>query len=523
MDQKKPLLAKLQVLNTEAGLQCLRLIRRGLEKECLRIDKEGNLAKTRHPVSLGSSLMHPFITTDYSEAMLELITPPVTKSSNLFKTLKELHQYTYQVLEAEEILWPGSMPCRLPPEQDIPIAEYGSSNLGKLKHIYRRGLGHRYGRAMQTISGVHYNFSFPDLFWPLYKTHLSQPASPDFVSEQYLGLIRNVLRLSWILPFLFGASPALAKGFLKETTAELVSYDKETLYAPYATSLRLSDLGYSNKAQDAVYVSYNGFSDFMSTLQKMIHTPYEDYRKIGVLVGGEYHQLSDAILQIEAEHYALIRPKRIPEKEERMFAAMAAKGIEYVEVRVLDLNPFNPLGVEPKAIHFLDAFLLTCFIYESPPLSPVEMSRIQNNHSLVVKRGREPGLRLLQEKGEPILLQQWALDIIEMMQPAMTLLEKATGNEYKNVGVWARNTVLDPETLLSARVLQELNHYQDGYFGFGKRWAKIHQSYYKTQPLAKKRAEAYRILAEDSFLAEKRIQSNEVLSFDEYLKRYLSI
>lgn len=154
---KKPFLKRIAALEASSACSTLKNIKRGFEKESLRVNPEKKISNASHPKALGSSLMHPRITTDYSEALLEFITPPTDAVEEPLNILHEIHQFTYSVLK-DEYLWAASMPCLLGQENDIPIAEYGSSNFGRLKNVYRRGLGHRYGRKMQTIAGLHYNF-----------------------------------------------------------------------------------------------------------------------------------------------------------------------------------------------------------------------------------------------------------------------------------------------------------------------------------------------------------------------------
>src|SRR5690554_2847852 len=147
----------------------LKGILRGIEKEGLRVDAEGALARTPHPTQLGSALTNPSITTDYSEALLELITGTHGSIQSLRGELEDVHRFVASQLQ-NEFIWNQSMPAILPGEADIPIGWYGSSNTGMLKHVYRRGLAERYGKAMQCIAGVHYNFSLPDELWGLLGT-----------------------------------------------------------------------------------------------------------------------------------------------------------------------------------------------------------------------------------------------------------------------------------------------------------------------------------------------------------------
>lgn len=516
-------LKRLHALDSPDWYRCLTGIKRGFEKECLRVNKQGGISTTPHPEALGSSLTHPMITTDFSEGLLEFITLPTEDLNEPFNVLTELHAYTSQCLK-EELLWSASMPCTLPKESDIPIAEYGTSNLGQLKHIYRRGLSFRYGRIMQTISGIHYNFSLSDSFWEKYYEHSSATLSKQtFISEQYLGLIRNSLRLGWLLPLLFGASPAVSTSFFKGHKPDLQVLGSDTYVGPYATSLRLSDLGYHNREQTDDKISYNTFPEFLETMRKAVHTSVPQYQKIGVFKDDEYNQLSDCVFQVEDEHYALVRPKRVSGREERMMAAILRDGIEYIEVRAFDINPFVSIGVEQEMVYLLDAFLIYCLLIDSPPLTDAENQRIEYNHSQVVKRGRQPKLTLIDEEDNTRDLVDWAMELLTSIQLVAELLDKAYGSTvFTNACEIAKKRVLEPDTLPSARVLQSMKEQGESYFDFAKRWSLKHQQAFRGQPLTSAKMEYYSLLSKESLLTQKTLELSDTLSFKEYLRRYLA-
>jgi len=319
--------------------------RKGLEKEGLRVDADGFIAQTPHPEALGSALTNPAITTDYSEALLELVTPVCESTEELLGALDGIHSYVHQHL-GDEVLWPLSMPCRLDGDASIPIAHYGTSNIGTLKTVYRRGLAERYGRMMQSIAGTHYNFSMPDSFWENWQKQLGDtgPLS-EFRTQQYFWLIRNFRRRSWLLMYLFGASPALDKSFVEGRRHRLDTLDNQTLYEPYATSLRMSDLGYNNQAQSSLDICFNRLETYTQTLDHAIHTSWPPYREIGLFRDGDRIQINDSVLQIENEYYSAIRPKRTTQSGEKPLHALQSRGVEYVEVRCLDLDPFAPQGL----------------------------------------------------------------------------------------------------------------------------------------------------------------------------------
>jgi glutamate--cysteine ligase len=516
-------LKRLQTLDSPDWLQSLSGIKRGFEKECLRVNKQGMISQAPHPKALGSSLTHPMITTDFSEGLLEFITPPTEDLKAPFKILKELHIYANQTLK-DEVLWSASMPCTLSKESDIPIAEYGSSNLGRLKHIYRRGLDFRYGRMMQTISGIHYNFSLSDSFWQKYYAYSESILQKQlFISEQYLSLIRNSLRLSWLLPLLFGASPAVSTSFFAAHKPDLEASNLDTYIGSFATSLRLSDLGYHNREQLDNKISYNTFTEFLETMRTAVHTSVPQYRQIGVFKEGEYNQLSDCVFQIEDEHYALVRPKRVSGREERMMAAILRDGIEYVEVRALDINPFVSIGVEQEMVYLLDAYLLYCLLIDSPPLTDVENHRIEYNHNQVVKWGRQPKLSLIDEQGKPRELVDWAMELLTSIEAVAALLDKAYGsNVFTTACKIAKSRVLAPDTLPSARVLTDIKIHEESYFDFASRWSLKHQQDFRNQRMLPLQLDYYNTLAKDSLLAQRELENTDTVSFDKYLGLYLA-
>lgn len=516
-------LKRLDMLDAPDWLRCLSGIKRGFEKESLRVNQQGFISTTPHPQGLGSSLTHPLITTDFSEGLLEFVTPPTEDLVLPFNILKDLHIYTNQHLKAE-LLWSASMPCHLPKEAEIPIAEYGSSNLGRLKHIYRRGLAVRYGRMMQTIAGIHYNFSLSDNFWQKYYRYTeSRLPKQRFISEQYLGLIRNSLRFSWLLPLLFGASPAVSRSFLAMPQPDLELNDLDTCFGSFATSLRLSDLGYHNRKQANIPISYNTFPEFLETMRQAVHTPVPEYRNMGVLKNGEYNQLSDCVFQIEDEHYALVRPKRVSEREERMMSAILHDGIEYIEVRALDINPFVPIGVEQELVYLLDAFLIYCLLIDSPPLTDAENAQIAYNHSQVATRGRQPGLNLLNKQGEPRLLVDWAMELLAAISAVAALLDKAYSLKvFTQACEIAKKRILAPYTLASAQVLTEMQTNKESYFGFANRWSLRHQQYFRSQQMSSSELDYYKKLTQDSFAAQKKLEDTDRMSFDKYLALYLA-
>src|SRR5262252_7863570 len=370
---------------------------KGVEKESLRVLPSGDLAHTPHPVALGSALTNEHITTDYSESLIELVTPAFTHSWELLQYLLDLHQFVYRHL-GEELLWATSMPCAISGDADIPLAQYGSSHIGRMKTVYRNGLGLRYGRMMQAISGVHFNYSFPLPFWEAWAAARGAAAhGTPFISACYFDLLRNYRRHGWLVLYLFGVSPVVCKSFLRGRDPGLPDFGGGTAFEPYATSLRMSDVGYRNRNQAGLSVSVNSLDEYVRDLQRAITTPHPPYQALGVEVNGEWRQLNANILQIENEYYSFIRPKRVARSGERPTKALRRAGVEYVEVRALDVSAFDPVGVNQTKVHFLEAFLALCLMKSSAPIGAAEQSALDDNHQTVARRGREPGLTLWRE------------------------------------------------------------------------------------------------------------------------------
>ena len=503
-------------------------LRRGLEKESLRVASSGALAVTPHPPALGAPLTHPHITTDFSEAQLEFITGVHGTAEAALQALADVHGFVYANI-GEELLWCASMPCRLGAEANIPVARFGTSNAARSKTVYRLGLSYRYGRAMQTISGIHYNFSLPDALWQAVAQGRGEQPTRDFITRAYFDLIRNFRRYSWLLIYLFGASPALCRSFLKrESACELVALAEDTLHLPHATSLRMGPLGYQSEAQSTLHISYNSLAEYAASIREALTAPYPAYQAIGTKVDGEYRQLSATLLQIENEFYGTIRPKRRTRSGERPLDALHDRGVEYVEVRCQDLNPFLPLGIDAAACRFMDVFLLMCLLRESPPDSERESQTLAANQLAVVERGRAPSLALAGRDGRTVAMRAWAEDLLDDCQEVARAVDAATGGGRHCEAVRdQRRKVREPALTPSARVLRALREHGGSFGEFGLRQARAHRRWFAAQrgrhaaalaslaaQSAESRREQARIEAKDRARGE---------SFDAYLARYLRL
>jgi glutamate--cysteine ligase len=496
---------RLRALPTDA----LTGMRRGIEKESLRARPDAGLALTPHPAALGSALTHPHITTDFSESQLELVTGAHASIEGCLGELTQIHQAVYQVMQAagDELLWVSSMPCELPTDETIPIGRYGNSNVGRAKSVYRMGLGHRYGRRMQTISGIHYNWSLPGVS-----------------DEGYFSLIRNFRRHSFLLLYLFGASPAVGSSFVDGRPHELQTLAERTLYMPHGTSLRMGRLGYQSDAQASLAVSYNSLASYGASLQDALTRPYPAYAAIGVQnPGGEYNQLATSLLQIENEFYGTIRPKRVIFAGERPLHALRERGVEYVEVRLMDLNPFVPIGITAETVRFLDVFLLHCLLSDSPPDSPFEIAALGRNQHRTAARGREPGLTL--ERGmQQLTLVEWGLQIVDECRPIAAALDVAHGGELHQAAlVAARELLADASLTPSARVLAAMaQEFQHSFSHFTLAQSRQTQARLLALPYDDEQAARYAQMAQAAVDAQHAVETADTLPFEIYRQQYLS-
>lgn len=485
-------------------------MRRGLEKESLRVQPDGRLALTPHPAALGSPLTHPRITTDYSESQVELITGVHGSVKACLDELTEIHQFTLRSMRkaGDELLWASSMPCGLPTDETIPLARYGSSNVGRAKSVYRMGLGHRYGRRMQTISGIHYNWSLPGLD-----------------NAAYFSLIRNFRRHAFMLLTLFGASPALCGTFVEGREHHLLPMGQtRTLHMPYGTSLRMGRLGYQSEAQASLTVSYNGLEGYAASLHDALTRPWPAYEAVGIRnPGGDYNQLATTLLQIENEFYGTIRPKRTIYPGERPLHALRERGVEYVEVRLLDLNPFESIGISATTLHFIDVFLLYCLLADSPPDSPDEIHELMGNQQLTAERGREPGL-MLRRDGRDVSLREWGDEVLQQLPALAGRLDELVGGQaHQDAVADAIRRWHSPEVLPSARVLDCVAaQHGDSFVSFALEHSRQAMDRLLQLPWSDGQQAYFDELAAQSVKDQRQIEANDSMPFEIYRQEYVS-
>ena len=519
----------IDMINTKFDVNVLQGMQRGIERESLRMQANGYLSQQAHPMALGAALTHPSITTDYSEALLEFITPPTKSIANTLSILKDIHTFTYQNLPEGESLWSLSMPCMLDSQdENIPIAQYGSSNLGQFKTLYRKGLAVRYGRRMQTISGVHYNLSFPDELFEalqLQETDLALKnlSLQDYRSHRYFGLIRNFLRHIPLVIYALGASPSICRCFVTGREHNLQELIKGTMYLPYATALRMGKLGYQNSAQRQLGIHYNNLTGYLAGIREATQCSYPEFTALGLDdTEGNPVQINDHVLQIENEYYSVIRPKQTPQAGESPSDALQARGVAYVELRAVDVNPFSPIGINAESASFLETLALYCLLNDSPEISENEQAMLDRNQALVVERGREPNLEI-EQLDTTINFQVWMQQQLHAMQYCAVALDQALSTDSENLYQSALNLMLersnDPAKTISAQMLEQTREL-GGTWAFGANLAKQYQDFYQSHHLSPETLKQFEQDAIESLHLQQQFESQPQPSFADYLKPY---
>ena len=508
--------------NQASHLSSLTGIGRGIEREALRVLKEGKLSEQDHFNKLGSALTHPYITTDYSETLLEFITPVSHSPEQAIDQLRDIQKYVFSEIDGE-LLWPMSMPCFVEDEEQIQIAQYGKSNIGKMKTVYRQGLKNRYGSMMQVIAGIHFNFSFSKAFWQSLQ-QIKQDTQPlnEFISSQYFSLLRNYKKYCWLIPYLFGSSPAICPSFLQNKPTNLPFKKSKLgyLYLEHATSLRMSDLGYTNSEQSALRICYNNLETYVDGVQSAISLASDKFAQIGVKVDGEYQQLNANVLQIENELYAPIRPKRVAESGEKPSEALQSRGVEYIEVRALDVNPFADTGISLEQIHFLDIFLTFCALMPNDNLDCGEQQAYEKNMDEVVVRGRDPELRLAD--GDQLKsVKDWGNELFDQMSEVADLLDKAyQTDKYQTALNDERAKINDVNLTPSAKLLDVVVNKGSRLTGLALDLAAEYREQASTRPYKHFSHEDFLTSVEQSHQKQKDIEASDNVGFDTFLAQY---
>jgi len=512
----------IDALSDDNNISALVGIGRGIEREGLRILADGKLSTERHYHNLGSALTHPNITTDYAECLLEFITPVSQSPEQSIEQLRDIQKFTLSQINGE-LIWPMSMPCFVGDEEDIELAQYGSSNIGTMKTVYRQGLKNRYGSMMQVISGIHFNFSFPDSFWQTLKNiDNNGDDNQQFVSDKYFSLLRNYKRFCWLIPYLYGSSPAICRSFLQDKPTQLPFKKSESgyLYLEYATSLRMSDLGYTNSEQSSLQICYNNLDGYLDGVKDAINLQSPVFEKIGIKVNDKYQQLNANVLQIENELYAPIRPKQVAKSGEKPSEALQSRGVEYIEVRALDVNPFADTGISIQQIYFLDIFLTYCALTEDLILECSQQNICESNMDAVVIKGRDPEL-LLDDGGVKKSIPEWGSEIFTEMKQIALLLDKAyQTDKYVTALAEEEKKLFDSSLTPSAQILSVVVEQNQSLTKFTLDKAETYRQALMARNYQHYDEQYFIDQATLSHQQQQTIERGDELNFDEFIQDY---
>ncbi|NND90966.1 MAG: glutamate--cysteine ligase [Granulosicoccus sp.] len=514
----------------------------GLEKESLRVRSNGGISQADHPEALGAALTHPYITTDFSEALLEMVTPPCDSAEQALHFLMSIHQFIVQRLPAGEYLWNTSMPCILRGGQSVRIGEYGTSHSGQMKHAYRRGLGLRYGRRMQAIAGVHFNFSMPEAAWLLRDalSGASQAASSPGLQSQldamddrqvqmqrtsgYFQMMQNLLRIGWIVPYLFGASPAICQSFLAEGEGdELEIWNQSSRFAPFGTSLRMGKIGYRYREEDPIDLSvrHTDIQAYIEDIIGHVSTVHPPYQAMGVRdAEGRFQQLSACRLQIENEYYSSVRPKQIAAQGELPIHALQERGIRYLELRSVDVNLLDPAGVNLHQIAMLEMLMMFAWLATPEPLGAEELAACSRNVKEVAHRGREPGLQLDGPDGK-VELKQWGREILECLEPVAAWLDSDRQSPLYVPALRDQQArIEDADLTPSARMIAGMKK-AGSFFEHAQNLSKSHDLALRAMPEDDVLMKELQEMVEQSRLRQLDMEASSQGAFEGFLSAYL--
>lgn len=427
--------------------------RRGIEKEGLRYTSQNRLSEQPHPRAYGSPLTHDEITTDYAESLLEIVTPAFRNSRDTQSHLCYLHRVLAH--GSDEYILNGSMPAYIADTEAVEIGHYGQSNPGKMRRLYRKGLALRYGKAMQLIAGMHFNYSICHDLFRYYAEALGRDFNQAFIDERYMNMVRNIRKYAWLTAYLFGHSPAVDKSFFHGQSHQLQIFDNDTLYLPYATSLRMSDIGYQNKTGHLV--SANTLAQYIQDLKTAVLTSNETYAGYGLKdAEGNYQQINTNILQIENEYYTPARPKQLAISGEATVKALHERGIAYVELRTLDVNCFERTGISQTQLDFLELFMLFCLFTDAPPFSKQDESDAKNNMAKTACCGRDPSLAL-KNGDKTATIPEWGREVLNAMKSIAEAMDSEKHRpHYASIIERELEVIKNPSLTPSARIMAHL-------------------------------------------------------------------
>jgi glutamate--cysteine ligase len=281
-------------------------------------------------------------------------------------------------------------------------------------------------------------------------------------------------------------------------------------------------MGYSNRVVGGLRISYNSLDEYVDGLNRAITTPHPPYARIGTHRDGDWLQLNANVLQIENEYYSFVRPKRVPTGNEKRTAALARDGIEYVELRSMDLDPWAPEGLTIESLRFLELFALWALLSDSPAMTDASQHEQDENLQTVARCGRRPGLGLMRA-GQAISLVDWACELLDNLAAVAAVLDRDRGGDSYSASVALQRTkIADPEQTPSAKVLAEMRDSGEAFFYFAQRRSESTQAWYGERKISPERLTQMAAEAEQSLAQQASIEASDDQSFDAYLANYFT-
>ncbi|MDU7106832.1 MAG: bifunctional glutamate--cysteine ligase GshA/glutathione synthetase GshB [Clostridium perfringens] len=422
----------------------------GLEKENVRVTESGNLALTPHPKAFGDREKNAYIKTDFSESQLEMVTPVCNTLEEVYSFICNLNKVvSLEIMKNGEFLWPQSNPPILPREEEIPIAKLSNRE----DELYRENLSYKYGKKKQVISGIHYNFSFKEEFIKLlYKELKVEKDFREFKDDIYLRMARNFQKYHWLLIYLTGASPVFHESYIEEIKEEGEKLGEDSYYIKDDTSLRNSSYGYKNKKD--YYVSYNSIGEYASDIKNLV---------------------KDKEIQSIKEYYNPIRLKSLGSED--MLESLLNKGIDYLEVRLLDLDPLSIQGVSKETLYLVHLFMIYTLLKENKEITYKDQEEFFKNHDMVALKGRNEEA-VIHENGVPVLLKDKGREILSEMDEIVEILF-SNNEEFKNVIKRALEKINNPHDIISEKLIKDIK--EEGYINFHMRLAKEYLNNFKNK------------------------------------------
>ncbi len=413
----------------------------GLEKENVRVDGDGNLALTPHPVAFGNKKENPYIKTDFSESQVEMITPVFKTIEEAYSFLEALQDIVTQELQ-NEYLWPSSNPPALPCDEDIPIAKMNDP----FEDQYRIQLAQKYGRKRQLLSGIHFNFSFDDGFLrKLYVASKGYDEYKTFKDQLYLKVARNTLKYRWLLIFLTGASPVFSKSYIEQCVFISDHLDTESRFFPNMNSLRNSVCGYRN--EKPYYVSFNSINDYIQDLQNLVQ--------------------SKDLLSAK-EFYSPVRIKSA--QGENQLQSLLENGIDYLELRMFDLNPLYKNGISLQTMKFIHLFLVYMLLKEDEPFNKEEQYQANLDVDTLMIQGI---FGKLGNTDSAASMQDKALELLNKMQEMINRISPESQQQVDWIEE-QKKIIFNPELSFASIVKSEINesNYLQYHLNKAKEYAK---------------------------------------------------